>query len=729
MSGDIGNIKTALLESAQSEKLPPLPEDETSSLWSRPIRRSVTQAAHGQGKSHDDGEEQGDSIFLRKMYPKGRIRSYTFMERFRNAANAYSPTSTHEESHAVTFADSTFEHTVSGPLLQESKFTALSDWSLGAHGHAHHAADMQGCLHASVLRAKSLEQQNVDALKSKLARARTAFEVFFTLACFVGAGAVAYADRHRHREDFLQIVHIPLFLWLIMAALIFPTIHFARWAMDALVTLFEAVAVRSGLTNVHYVLIGMSDALRLLAVSVLMEVMLLLVMHERKYDLPDKNIYVIYKVGLCLIIFAIVELFKTLSCRLLSLRVNAESMFENLQAAIEKERVLGKVMDRKVLAGGDEAEHFAQIAKLRDIPEWSVPHYLTDLYQLSLSSDPNTLMLSSFTDRITDLVAQFKDMPEEDLDEHASHAAEYCWLTARRDLTRERLFREDFEALLTDKPDADFTFSLFDLDGDGYVTEPEVHSRFQHIYRERRNLARTLQDNDQVIGTLEALVGATMHVLAAFSYAGIFGTDVGHLVISLSSMGVACAFVFGNSLRTIYESVVFLFIIRPYQVGDAIIYKGQLHTVKNFGLLSTQFMRCDGCKLWVPNQSLMSSDINNVTQSHELQDRLVFEVDSGHFTPDLCADLASRISVMMAQEPNRHLFDIDFVPFSYIIAVTDPLKYKVGLCYQLAFNGEKFAQVVEARTLINHTIGEWQRHHKIIHSTSVQPLYNFTGAS
>lgn len=89
------------------------------------------------------------------------------------------------------------------------------------------------------------------------------------------------------------------------------------------------------------------------------------------------------------------------------------------------------------------------------------------------------------------------------------------------------------------------------------------------VHRERRNLARTLQDNDQVIRTLEGLVGACMHVLALFGYAWIFGADVGHLVLSLSSMGLACAFVFGNSLRTIYESVVFLFIIRPYQVRPA----------------------------------------------------------------------------------------------------------------------------------------------------------------
>lgn len=224
---------------------------------------------------------------------------------------------------------------------------------MGAYGHVHHT-DMHGCLHASALRAKSLEQQNIDALKQRLARARTAFEVrcsrgpaasepkplkpshplpeppttprgqqaipalpvakknkphfaaasvhalhacglhpfhetscvahpatakppglhfaggrarvyaaqvFFTLACLVAGGAVAYTDSHR-KAAFLHLFHIPLSLWLITAALIFPTIHIARWAMDALVTLLEAVAVHSGLTNVHYVLIGMSDALR-----------------------------------------------------------------------------------------------------------------------------------------------------------------------------------------------------------------------------------------------------------------------------------------------------------------------------------------------------------------------------------------------------------------------------------------------------------------------------------
>ncbi len=40
--------------------------------------------------------------------------------------------------------------------------------------------------------------------------------------------------------------------------------------------------------------------------------------------------------------------------------------------------------------------------------------------------------------------------------------------------------------------------------------------------------------------------------------------------IQFSSCVVAGAFVFANSIRTIYESVVFLFVVHPFDVGDGI---------------------------------------------------------------------------------------------------------------------------------------------------------------
>jgi hypothetical protein len=135
--------------------------------------------------------------------------------------------------------------------------------------------------------------------------------------------------------------------------------------------------------------------------------------------------------------------------------------------------------------------------------------------------------------------------------------------------------------------------------------------------RERRDVATTLQNTDGVLDTLTALVGVLLHAGGAFLYLvrrlallphtqlyavllrlsssepfasaakrlqcslalyagasdseapeaaraqGIFGVNVSHLIISLSSMTLAFAFIFGNNLRTIYESVVFLFVVRP----------------------------------------------------------------------------------------------------------------------------------------------------------------------
>ena len=45
--------------------------------------------------------------------------------------------------------------------------------------------------------------------------------------------------------------------------------------------------------------------------------------------------------------------------------------------------------------------------------------------------------------------------------------------------------------------------------------------------------------------------------------------------LQFSSCVVAGAFVFANSIRTIYESVVFLFVVHPFDVGDGIFIGSQ----------------------------------------------------------------------------------------------------------------------------------------------------------
>ena len=87
--------------------------------------------------------------------------------------------------------------------------------------------------------------------------------------------------------------------------------------------------------------------------------------------------------------------------------------------------------------------------------------------------------------------------------------------------------------------------------------------------RDRRNVANTLLDTRAVLSTLEGLVGCILHAAAVFAYGAIFGINIAQILISLSSVLITFAFIFGNSMRTVYESVVFLFVVHPYQVGGA----------------------------------------------------------------------------------------------------------------------------------------------------------------
>ena len=48
-------------------------------------------------------------------------------------------------------------------------------------------------------------------------------------------------------------------------------------------------------------------------------------------------------------------------------------------------------------------------------------------------------------------------------------------------------------------------------------------------------------------------------------------SDLQKLWVTLGSIMVSLTFVFGNNMRSIYEAVVYLFVVHPYDVGDAVL--------------------------------------------------------------------------------------------------------------------------------------------------------------
>ena len=63
-------------------------------------------------------------------------------------------------------------------------------------------------------------------------------------------------------------------------------------------------------------------------------------MRERKIDLNNEHLNRIQRTSLCFVVFALVDLVKVMGCRLLSLRVNAESLFDLLKVHCASPTVL-----------------------------------------------------------------------------------------------------------------------------------------------------------------------------------------------------------------------------------------------------------------------------------------------------------------------------------------------------------------------------------------------------
>ena len=85
--------------------------------------------------------------------------------------------------------------------------------------------------------------------------------------------------------------------------------------------------------------------------------------------------------------------------------------------------------------------------------------------------------------------------------------------------------------------------------------------------------------------------------------------------LGFSSVFLAFVFVFGNSVRHIFQSMLFLFVTQPYDVGDALLIDGDWCCVEQIALQYTQVLRFDNVRIWFPNQVLAAAAVTNISRS------------------------------------------------------------------------------------------------------------------
>ncbi|KAI8369922.1 hypothetical protein BD560DRAFT_370352 [Blakeslea trispora] len=183
------------------------------------------------------------------------------------------------------------------------------------------------------------------------------------------------------------------------------------------------------------------------------------------------------------------------------------------------------------------------------------------------------------------------------------------------DSNRETIVEADMCPFFRTTKEAAFAFGLFDTDGNGDISKRELRSGCIRIYRERKNLTRSMRDLSQATGKLDIILMLIFIIVWVIIVCSAFGVNVGTDLMPLWSAFVAASFIFGTSAKDAFEAIIFVFVTHPFDAGDRVLIQGENWVVQNVGLLVSTFLKWDGTVVYAKNSVLSSQYIFNVRRS------------------------------------------------------------------------------------------------------------------
>ena len=95
-----------------------------------------------------------------------------------------------------------------------------------------------------------------------------------------------------------------------------------------------------------------------------------------------------------------------------------------------------------------------------------------------------------------------------------------------------------------------------------------------NAYLERKSLAHSLNDTKTAIEELNKLVSVLVVVLAIIVWLLMMGLLTTQILVLISSQLLLVAFMFGNTAKTVFEAIIFVFVMHPFDVGDRCVIDG-----------------------------------------------------------------------------------------------------------------------------------------------------------
>lgn len=185
--------------------------------------------------------------------------------------------------------------------------------------------------------------------------------------------------------------------------------------------------------------------------------------------------------------------------------------------------------------------------------------------------------------------------------------------------------------------EADAAFAMFDKDLNGDISMEELEAVCVEIGRERKAITASLKDLDSVVSKLDGVFLFVVFIITILVFVSLISTSASTALTSLGSTVLALSWLFSATAQEFLQSLVFVFVKHPFDVGDRVtIYgntgslgKGDDYFVKKISLLYTEFKKMEGHVVQAPNSYLNTLFILNQRRSGGLAEAVPVTVKFG----------------------------------------------------------------------------------------------------
>ncbi|KAI9243860.1 hypothetical protein EDC94DRAFT_572733 [Helicostylum pulchrum] len=197
--------------------------------------------------------------------------------------------------------------------------------------------------------------------------------------------------------------------------------------------------------------------------------------------------------------------------------------------------------------------------------------------------------------------------------------------------SRSYVLEEDLYPFFRTRADANEAFHLFDTDDNGSISRREMRAGCIRIYRDRRDLARSMRDMSQATGKLDVLLLIIFICIWIIVAMAVFGVNVGTQLTPLWSAFIAASFIFGNSAKDAFESIIFVFVTHAFDTGDRILIDDLNWVVTNVGIMVSTFHNLQGSVVYAKNSVLATKYIINCRRTGRTSE--LFDLQVSFHTP------------------------------------------------------------------------------------------------